>query len=178
MRRMIALAFALALIPMLAYPGDPCGQSCGPCCEQVTCTQPACDPCGTPCEPPCACTDWMQYCGCEMLTSLCISLATDPCDGTAGPLMLLLRDTDYDEIVTIELAGPIEGYYTMQYEFAEPIRADSLQEAVLINETEDAVTLTWLQVYGIFDCGGWTYIDHTCPGAVIGPGGCVRMVLF
>lgn len=184
MRRLIALAFALALIPLLAYPCDRCGRSqCGPCCQQQTCTRPACDPCGESCDAgcamPCACMEWESYCGCEMVTGLCISLTTDPCDGTAGPLHLLLRDGDYDEIVTIELAGPIEGYYTMLYEFAEPVRADTLIEAVLINDTDDAATLDWMQVYGMFDCcGGWTYMDHTCPGAVIGPGGCVRMVLF
>ena len=113
MRRMIALAFALALIPLLAYPCDRCGRSqCGPCCQQQTCTRPACDPCDTGCDAgcamPCACMEWEPYCGCEMLTGLCISLTTDPCDGTAGPMHLLLRNGDYDEIVTIELAGPIE----------------------------------------------------------------------
>jgi hypothetical protein len=105
-------------------------------------------------------------------------MEADYCDGTVGPLNLLIRDGNYDEVVTIELAGPIEGYYTMQYTFVEPLPADTLIEAVLINETDDPVTLTWLQVYGTFNCGGWTYIDHTCPGAVIGPGGCPRMVLF
>jgi hypothetical protein len=123
--------------------------------------------------------EWETYCGCEMLTGLCISLQTDWCDNTAGPLKLLLRDNNFDDIVTIEMAGPIEGYYTMQYTFETPIRADNLKEAVLINDTDDPVTLSWMQVYGMFECwGGWTYFDYACPGAVIGPGGCPRMVLF
>jgi len=184
MRKTIAIALTLALIPLLAYPCDPCCRpKCEPCCRQDTCT-PACDvPCDMGCDAgcmmPCACMEWDTYCGCEMLTGLCISLTTDPCDGTAGPLKLLLRDGDYDEIVTIELAGPLEGYYSMLYEFAEPVRADTLIEAVLINDTDDPATLSWMRVYGMFECwGGWTYMDHACPGAVIGPGGCGRMVLF
>jgi len=175
MFRVLIVAIALMMLPVLAYPCD-CGR---PCCVQETCTAAPCDMgCASSCAMPCACMAWDSYCGCEMVTGLCISMETDYCDGTVGPLSLLIRDGNYDEIVTIELAGPIEGYYTMQYTFAEPLRADTLVEAVLINETEDPVTLTWLQVYGIFNCGGWTYIDHTCPGAVIGPGGCPRMVLF
>jgi hypothetical protein len=123
--------------------------------------------------------EWHAYCGCDMLTGLCISLEADWCDGTAGPLLLVLRDGNYDAIAAIELAGPIEGYYAMEYTFAEPIKADSVVEAVLINETDDPVTLNWMMVYGYFECwGGWTYFDHACPGAVIGPGGCPRMVLF
>lgn len=187
MRKWVFITLMLALLPAMAWAGH-CGQAkCGTCCKQHTCTpacdtgcKPACDMgCAQPCAAPCACMEWEQYCGCEMLTDLCISLQTDWCDNTAGPLKLLLRDNAYDDIVTIELAGPIEGYYTMNYTFEEPIRADSVREAVLINDTDDPVTLTWLMVWGNFgNCGGWTYIDHTCPGVVIGPGGCPRMVLF
>lgn len=114
-----------------------------------------------------------------MLTGLCISLEAACNAGTEGPIKLLLRDTDFNDIVTIELAGPIDGYYTAQYEFETPIRADNVQEAVIINDTEDSVTLTWFSVYGMFgDCGGWSYFDFSCPGIVIGPDGCPRMVLF
>lgn len=192
MRKLLLITLILALLPVMAFPcGNCCETKCKPCCKQHTCT-PACDTgcnagcdtgcnagCDMGCAMPCACMEWEPYCGCGMVTGLCISMQTDWCDGTAGPLKLLLRDGNYDDIVTIEMAGPVEGYYTMQYTFETPVSADSLVEAVLINDTDDPVTLSWLQVYGMFDyCGGWTYIDHTCPGAVIGPGGCPRMVLF
>jgi hypothetical protein len=146
-----------------------CGQkSCSGGCGQSSCS--------SGCAKPCACTEWNQYCGCEMLSSLCISLQA--CDGTAGPLMLKLRDTSFKTIADIELAGPIDGYYNYTYTFAEPIPASSLQEAVIINSTDDAATLTWFSVFGNFDCGGFSYFDYSCPGVVVGPGGCPRMVLF
>ena len=99
-------------------------------------------------------------------------------DGTAGPIKLQLRDGGYKTVAVVELAGPIEGYYTMTYTFDEPVRADSLVEAVIINDTEDPVTLTWFGVVGNFECGSYTYFDKSCPGIVVGPGGCPRMVLF
>jgi len=114
-----------------------------------------------------------------MLTDLCITMETACNEGTAGPLQLKLYDTSYKLIATIDLAGPIDGLYSTGYTFATPIRADSLQEAVLINTTNDPVTLTRLLIHGVFSpCDGCTYINHYCPGAVIGPGGCTRMVLF
>jgi len=188
MRKLLMVAVLLVFIPALAYAGHcHCQPKCQPCCKQDICTRPACtDPCGvcdtgcdSGCGMPCACMEWYPYCGCGNVTGLCISLTADCCDGTAGPLKLLLRDGSYDEIVTIELAGPVEGYYSMEYTFETPVSADSLVEAVLINDTDDPVTLTWMRVYGMLDyCCGWTYMDHVCPGAVIGPGGCPRMVLF
>lgn len=197
MRKLVVITMLLALVPMVTWAGgNCCGNKCGTCCKQHTCTK-ACDTgcksgCGSSCAPacntgcapacpmPCACMAWETYCGCAMLNSLCISLEAACNDGTAGPLKLVLHDNNYDDIATIELAGPIDGYYTTNYTFDTPIRADSVREAVLINDTDDPVTLTWLQVWGSFGdcCGGWTYIDHTCPGVVIGPGGCPRMVLF
>lgn len=92
--------------------------------------------------------------------------------------MLKLRNNMMQTIADVELVGPLNGYYSMEYVFEEPIRADSIREAVLINNTEDPVTLTWLQVVGLMECWTWTYIDHSCPGLVLGPGGCPRMVLF
>jgi len=196
MRKRVLIALMLALLPMLSWAGDhpyscgcgaaggmgmtaTCGSTCGTCCKQHTCTSACNTGCAPACPAPCACMDWEQYCGCEMLTGLCISMEAACNDGTAGPLKLLLRDNNYDDIVTIELAGPIDGYYTTNYTFDTPIRADSVREAVLMNDTDDPVTLTWLMVWGNFgNCGGWTFIDHTCPGVVIGPGGCPRMVLF
>ena len=151
-----------------------CDTGCKPKCESKCNT---CEPkCDTGCPKPCACMDWEQYCGCEMLTGLCITITA--CEGTAGPLLLKLRDINMKTIADVELAGPIDGYYNYNYTFAEPMRADMVHEAVLINGTDDAATLTSLQVIGLFDCGSFTFIDHTCPGAVIGPGGCPRMVLF
>jgi hypothetical protein len=203
MRKRAMIALMLVLLPAMSWAGDhnincgcgsgggtmmtstcgsTCGSSCGTCCKQHTCTSGcnSCNSCAPACTQPCACMAWEPYCGCAMLNSLCISMEAACNDGTAGPLKLLLRDNNYDDIVTIELAGPIDGYYTMNYTFDAPIRADSVREAVLMNDTDDPVTLTWLQVWGNFgECyGGWTYIDHTCPGVVIGPGGCPRMVLF
>ena len=177
-RYLIVLVLSL-LIPMAAYADCGCDPCCEPCCKQDTCTRPACNTCDEGCAKPCACMEWHDYCGCEMVTGLCISLEADCCDGTEGPLWLLIRDGDFKDVVMIELAGPIEGYYTMMYEFDEPVRADTLVEAVIINKTDDPVTMMWFNVYGMFGCcGGWDYFDFSCPGVVIGPGGCPRMVLF
>jgi hypothetical protein len=153
-----------------------CESKCSPC--KPKCESKCSEPCDKGCPKPCACFDWVPYCGCEMVNSLCISLEAACEAGTAGPIKLQLRDRDFKTVAVVELAGPIEGYYTMTYTFAEPVRADSLVEAVIINETEDPVTLTWFNVVGNFECGSYTYFDKSCPGILIGPGGCPRMVLF
>ena len=168
-----------------------CEKACKPKCD--TGCKPKCNtceskcsvdkPCGKPdcdkgCAKPCACMSWMPYCGCEMVTSLCINITT-ACDGdTAGPLMFVLRDKDMKTVASIELAGPIADEYSFTYTFAEPMKADLLHEAVLINTTDDPLTITRFNVVGNWECGSWTFIDHTCPGAIVGPGGCPRMVMF
>lgn len=118
-----------------------------------------------------------MYCGCGMVNSLCITITA--CEGTAGPMKLQLRDTNNATVAIIELAGPIDNYYNYNYTFDKPVDATSLKEAVLINDTEDPATITSLRVVGMDGaCFNWVYVDHTCPGAVIGPGGCKRMVVY
>ena len=111
-----------------------------------------------------------------MVSSLCITITA--CEGTAGPMKLLLRDQSLHKLVEIELAGPIDCYYNMTYTFDTPVAASSLGEAVLINETDDPTTVTSLRLVGMDACFSWTYIDHTCPGVVVGPGGCKRVVVY
>jgi len=169
MNRYLVIFVLLLVLPMAAH--AQCGVSAAP-------VAPACGECDDDCAKPCACLEWHAYCGCEMVEGLCISLEADCCDGTEGPLWLLIRDGDFKDVVMIELVGPIDGFYNMMYEFEEPVRADTLFEAVIINKTEDPVTLKWFSVYGFGKCFDWTYFDFSCPGIVIGPGGCPRMVLF
>ncbi len=147
-----------------------CTKSCGKCAAQ-----PSCD---TSCAMPCACDEWNAYCGCGMLTGLCINLQAACNDGTAAPVYLVLRDSRMNELATIELGAPIDGYYQMTYTFDEPLDATAPTEALLLNDSDDTVTLEWLQVTGLMQCGSFTYFDHACPGVVIGQGGCPRMVLF
>ena len=118
----------------------------------------------------------MDYCGCGEVNSLCITI--DACEGTAGPLKLQLRDQNNKTVTIIELPGPVDCFYSYTYTFDKPIDAAQLDEAVLINDTDDPATLTSLRVAGLGDCFCWTYVDHSCPGTVIGPGGCKRMVIY
>jgi hypothetical protein len=115
-----------------------------------------------------------------MIDSLCIQLSTCGCDGgTAGPLKLELHDNAGKIIATVQLDGPIDGSASWNYKFAEPIKADSLREAVLINDTDDSATLTWFSVTGMGECG-WSYnfFDKKCKGVTIGKDGCPRFVMF
>ena len=171
---------------------SPCAPKCNPCepkcgkCKQNSCTKPCgtCGKCGevsscnTGCAAPCACTEWNEYCGCGTLTGLCISLRAACHDGTAVPIYLVLRDRQMNELATVELGAPINGYYNMTYTFDEPLDATAPVEALLLNDNEDTVTLEWLQVIGLMQCNSFTYFDYSCPGVVIGKGGCPRMVLF
>jgi len=111
-----------------------------------------------------------------MVSSLCITLTA--CEGTAGPLKLLLRDRSLHKVVEIELAGPVDCYYNMTYTFDKPVPASSLGEAVLINATDDPATITSLRIVGMDSCFSWTFVDHTCPGVLLGTGGCTRMVIY
>ncbi len=159
-----------------------CDSGCKPKCKS------ACGSCGKSdcgggcksaggCAQPCACAAWHDYCGCEMVSSLCITITA--CEGTAGPLKLQLRDPYFKTLAMVELPGPIEGYYNYTYTFDTPVQASMLGEAVLINDTEDPTTLTSMQVVGMDGyCFNWTFVDHTCPGAIVGPGGCKRMVIY
>jgi hypothetical protein len=171
---------------------DACKPKCELCapkcssCEQSSCTKPcsSCGKCGgTPscgesCAKPCACSEWNTYCGCGMLTSVCINLEASCCDGAAGPVYLVLRDKRMNTLASIELAGPLEGYYQISYDFETPLDATAPVEALLLNDSEDTLTLQWLKVTGLLECGSFTYFDHACPGVVIGQGGCPRMVLY
>lgn len=161
---------------------DKCHSGCKDKCKS------ACNSCGKSdcgggcqaaagCPQPCACAAWHDFCGCGQVSSLCISITA--CEGTAGPLKLQLRDPQFKTVTIIELPGPIEGYYNYTYTFEKPVDATMLGEAVLINDTEDAATLTSLRVVGMDgNCFNWVYVDHTCPGAIVGPGGCKRMVIY
>jgi hypothetical protein len=166
-----------------------CG-SCGkPSCDGGCKSKSACGSCGKSscgggcqsgggCAQPCACEAWHDFCGCGTVSSLCITITT-ACDGTAGPLKLQLRDPYFKTLALIEIPGPIEGYYNFTYTFDTPVEASMLGEAVLINDTEDPATLTSLRVVGMDGyCFNWVYVDHTCPGAIVGPGGCKRMVIY
>jgi hypothetical protein len=172
----------LALMPAMSSAGDhPYCLNCGMIVSAPTGTTTTTSGCAPACSMPCACTEWEQYCGCEMLTSICINMEAVCGEGTNGPMQLELYDTSYRKIVTIDLPMPVEGFYSTGYTFATPIRADSLQEAVLVNEnTDDPVTLTWLLIHGTFEncCGTCTYINHYCSGVEIGTANCTRMVLF
>jgi hypothetical protein len=153
-----------------------CKSACGSC-GKVGCNGGCQQACGGGCAKPCACDAWDQFCGCGTVSSLCITITA--CEGTAGPMKLQLRDTNYKTVAVIELPGPIDCYYNFTYTFDKPVDAASLQEAVLINDTEDPATITSLRVVGMDGaCFSWVYVDHTCPGALLGPGGCKRMVVY
>lgn len=149
-----------------------CENKCKPKCENK------CNSCAPApaCPQPCACDAWVPYCGCEEITSLCITMQA--CEGTAGPLWLQIRDPKYATLAMIELAGPIDGYYNMTYTFEKPVPASALMEAVLINKTDDAVTMTSMRVVGMNECFSYVYIDKTCSGMVIGKEGCPRLVMY
>jgi hypothetical protein len=174
-----------ACAPQTCTKCNTCAPKCSPC-KQNSCSKPcgscgkcnAAPSCNTGCAAPCACDEWNTYCGCGSLTGLCISLRAACNDGTAAPVFLVLRDSRMNELATIELSAPIEGYYQTTYTFEEPLDATAPVEALLLNDNEDTVTLEWLSVTGLLQCGSFTYFDHACPGVVIGQGGCPRMVLF
>ncbi len=127
-----------------------------------------------PAANPCACDAWAPYFGQETVDSLSISIMTS--EGTAGPLMLSLRDPQHRQLALIELRGPIEGNYFFAYTFDSPVPASDLLEAVLINDGTDPATLTMFRVLGLGENDfSHVYIDHTCTGAIVGPGGCTRM---
>jgi hypothetical protein len=154
-----------------------CQQSKCNSCGQSSCSGGSSCGAASSCAKPCACQAWQDYCGCGTVSSLCISITA--CEGTAGPLKLQLRNPANETVVVVELPGPIEGYYNYTYTFETPVDAALLAEATLINDTEDPATLTSLRVVGMDGyCFNWVYVDHTCPGVLVGPGGCKRMVIY
>lgn len=125
----------------------------------------------------CGCDAWVPYSGSELVESLRISITAT--EGTTGGMKLLLRNPLLQQVVLIDLPGPITNDYTYTYSFGTPVKASDLFEAVLINEGDDPATLTSLRVVGVGE-GSFNYmfVEHTCPGALVGIGGCPRMEIY
>jgi hypothetical protein len=112
-----------------------------------------------------------------MISSLSISITAS--EGTTGGMKLLLRNGLLQQVVLIDLPGPITNDYTYTYTFAAPVMASVLFEAVLINDGDDPATLTSLRVVGLGEAGfSYMFVEHTCPGAIVGIGGCQQMEIY
>jgi hypothetical protein len=107
---------------------------------------------------PCAPPAWKDYCGCETIS--CLTVDMNVCEGTEGMLTLVLRDTAGNETHRFSLDGPIYGNYSETFDLGEAVPAESIADAVLVNESDDSVTLTFLSVIGSGPGFGHKYIKH------------------
>jgi hypothetical protein len=114
------------------------------------------------CPPP----KWNAYCGCATID--CLTIDMNVCEGTDGLLTLVLRDAQGKDIRRISLDGPIDGNYNNSFDLGAPIRAESITDAVLVNESDDSVTLTFLSVIGHGQNGfDYKFAKHKSEGLVI-----------
>jgi hypothetical protein len=124
----------------------------------------------------CACDAWVPYSGDELVRSLSISITVS--EGTSGTLKLQLLNPTHQQIALLELPGLVKGDHSFTYTFKTPVKASDLMEAELINDGDDPATLTSIRVVGMDGAYfSYVFIEHTCSGAVIGPGGCPQMRL-
>lgn len=131
----------------------------------------------TPTSPQsCTCDAWVPAYGSQLISSLNIEILAS--EGTQGSMKLLLLDPQHRQMALINLPGPIEGDYTYTHYFDNPVTAKELFSAALINDGSDPATLTEFRATGLGDAGySYVYVDHTCTGAVVGPGGCATMTI-
>jgi len=124
----------------------------------------------------CACDAWVPYSGDEMVRSLSISITAS--ESTTDPMQLRLRNPAHQQLALIELPRLVKGDYSYIYTFETPVKASTLMEAELINDGDDPATLTSIRVVGMDGAYfSYVFIEHTCSGAVIGPGGCPQMTM-
>lgn len=124
----------------------------------------------------CACSDFKRYDGEEQLRGFTITFKAE--SDCATGFVLLIRNDRMRKIAEIPLAGPHHGEQTLDFDLASAAPASSVRMAVLVNQTQKDVKISYLKIVGHFTDGDFTYFEKACPGVVIGNGGCPRMALY
>lgn len=123
----------------------------------------------------CKCPSFTHYTGTAELTGLRIE--AEGVSTASDEMHLLLRDVKMRKVADITLDGPHNGKQEYDYEITMP--GTDFEMAVLVNNTNKDVKMTFLRITGVMSDGSeFVYFEQECPGVVIGQGGCPRMILF
>jgi len=123
--------------------------------------------------------EWHQPRGDTVVTELTIIVEADSPAAEGRTLELQLRDAILRTIDYVDLAGPHSGRHTYSYEFQEPLPACDLKQAVLVNDSDVTIEMSYFKVVGkLTDGDDWLYFEKSCPGVVIGEQGCPRLLLY
>ena len=123
----------------------------------------------------CKCPSFTHYDGGANLVGVRVEATGE--SRAVDELHLLLRDMRMRVVADIELTGPHSG--DQEWDYVLEVPEGALKMAVLVNNSNSNVAMTFLRITGIMDDGSaFMYFEQECPGVVIGQGGCPRMVLF
>lgn len=158
MSRLIVLCFVILAIPLLAW------AQCTNC--------PGSDKGAARC----ACNEFHRYHGSAELTSLHVMIKAES-DCVKG-FALAMRNDRGRMVCEIPLTGPHSGDQAFDLQLKAPCSAETIRQAVLINNTSNSVKITYMKITGQLTDGEFVFFEKECPGVVIGAKGCARMVLF
>jgi hypothetical protein len=124
----------------------------------------------------CSCSVFKRYDGEAQLRGITITFKAE--SDCASGFMLLIRNDRMRKLAEIPLAGPHHGEQTLSFDLDSVAPARSVRMAVLVNQTQKDVKISYLKIVGQLTDGEFTYFEKACPGVVIGNGGCPRMALY
>jgi hypothetical protein len=124
----------------------------------------------------CSCSEFHRYRGNAELNSFHVVIKAE--SSCATGFTLLFRDERGRRAREIALNGPHAGEQSYDVLIENPIPAMAIRQAVLINNTSNDVKITYMKITGGLSDGDFVFFEKECPGVVIGPKGCPRMVLY
>lgn len=135
-----------------------------------------CTDCPDAAKERCSCSEFHRYTGDAQLAGINVSIKAE--SASTDDLTLLIRDDYGHKVAMIPLTGPHNGEHVYSFKLTTDVAASSIRQAVLVNNSDNDVKISYMLLTGIITGGEFVYFEKECPGVVIGANGCQRMVLY
>jgi hypothetical protein len=183
----IILATALAALLIASLTSGACCNSCGKCnscakcatscgggCDSChKCQQSCCQP---PAKPVCAVAELQDY-NCPCVPICCICVRVDFCKCNGGPMQVIVRDKQGNDLGSHELSSCGEGCFSFDGE----VMANSIDEVQFVPTGGSTATIMGVKIWSKLGCGDKVTLanfDLMNGVTVGGPDGCASYLVF